>query len=63
MEDPQGALNELFVAALDQPRHAREEFLASLDLDVRVEVELLLQAHDDAGNFLEKSPLAERRLG
>ncbi|HKC11838.1 MAG TPA: protein kinase [Vicinamibacteria bacterium] len=53
-------LKEIFEAALQKPRPEREAFLdgACGDPELRTEVRKLLAAHDQAGTFIEDSPVA-----
>ncbi len=55
-------VRELFEYLLDQPSEGREALLAALNVEdaaVRTEVEELLQAHQEAGDFLAVSPFTE----
>ncbi len=54
-------VKELFHAALERAPADRSDFLAEqcgLDESLRVEVERLLGAHEEAGSFIEASPVA-----
>ena len=54
-------VKELFHAALERAPADRADFLAEacgLDASLRAEVERLLAAHDEAGSFIEASPVA-----
>src|ERR1700687_4347768 len=53
-------LNDLFAAALESPAAERSPFLAGAcgeDLGLRGEVESLLAAHEEAGDFIETPAL------
>jgi serine/threonine protein kinase len=54
-------INDLFHAALDQPSHAREQFLATAsdgDVELAREVRTLLASHRASSDFLEKPAYA-----
>ena len=58
-------VKELFSVALERDREARQVYLqeaCGTDTDLRAEVESLLQAHDETGDFIEH-PAAQRALG
>ncbi len=47
-------IKELFMTAFDLPEHERAAFLATCDADLRPEVERLLRADIDAGEFINE---------